>query len=75
MVLDADHAVVGVTSQPFRFRWGDGRRHVPDYFVRLSDGSGRVVDVRCDDRISDADAELFDTIRPSVPFGRTRRSP
>lgn len=60
MALDADPAVVGVASQPFRFHWGDGRHHVPDYFVRLSDGSARVLDVRADDRISDADAELFD---------------
>lgn len=60
MALDADPSVVGVASQPFRFQWGDGRRHVPDYFVRLSDGSAEVLDVRGDDRISDADAELFD---------------
>ncbi|MFJ1709889.1 TnsA-like heteromeric transposase endonuclease subunit [Kitasatospora sp. NPDC088346] len=35
------------------------RRHAPDYFVRLADGRGRVVDVRADDRIERADAEAF----------------
>ena len=60
IALDADPAVVGVASQPFRLHWGDGRHHVPDYFVRLSDGTATVLDVRADDRISDADAELFD---------------
>lgn len=60
MALDADPAVIGVASQPFRLHWGDGRHHVPDYFVRLSDGSARVLDVRSDNRISEADAELFD---------------
>lgn len=59
MALDADPGVVGLASQPFRFHWEDGRHHVPDFFVRLSDGSAEVVDVRGDDEISDADAELF----------------
>lgn len=59
MVFDADSTVVGVLSQPFWFHWRDGRRHAPDYFVRLADGSAVVVDVRADDRISDEDAELF----------------
>lgn len=59
MAFDADAAVVGVASQPFWFHWSDGRRHAPDYFVRLADGSVVIVDVRADDRISDRDAELF----------------
>lgn len=59
MAFDADVDVVGVVSQPFWFHWSDGRRHVPDYFVRLADGSAVVVDVRADDRISPADAEVF----------------
>lgn len=59
MAFDADAAVVGVVSQPFWLHWADGRRHAPDYFVRLADGSAVVVDVRADDRIADADAELF----------------
>lgn len=35
-------------------------RHAPDYFVRRRDGSVVVVDVREDDRISDADRDVFD---------------
>ncbi|KKC05013.1 TnsA-like heteromeric transposase endonuclease subunit [Mycobacterium nebraskense] len=60
MAFDADTTVVGVVSQPFWFHWSDGRRHAPDYFVRLADGSAAVVDVRADDQIADADAALFD---------------
>ena len=40
--------------------WRDGTRHAPDYFVRRRDGSVVVVDVREDDRISDADRDVFD---------------
>ena len=60
MVLDADPDVVGVLSQPFWIHWADGTRHSPDYFVRRRDGSVVVVDVREDDRISDADQQVFD---------------
>src|SRR5258708_4753413 len=57
-------AVVGVASQPFWLCWQDERglrRHAPDYFVRRRDGTGVVIDVRADDRISDRDAETFAT--------------
>ncbi|WP_425311576.1 TnsA-like heteromeric transposase endonuclease subunit [Mycolicibacterium gilvum] len=60
MALDADPDVVGVLSQPFWIHWRDGTRHAPDYFVRRRDGSVVVVDVREDDRISDADRDVFD---------------
>lgn len=62
--LDFDPEVVGVASQPFWLRWQDERglrRHAPDYFVRRRDGTGVVIDVRADDRISDRDAETFAT--------------
>jgi hypothetical protein len=62
MVLDADAAVVAVASQPFWLSWsaGQGRvRHAPDFFVRFSDGSGAVIDVRSDDRIEPDDAAKF----------------
>lgn len=63
MLLDFDPDVTGVASQPMCLRWRDGsgrlRRHVPDFFARLADGSGVVVDVRPDDRIPDRDAEVF----------------
>src|SRR5437764_7019199 len=38
---------------------GKARRHAPDIFARLHDGSGMVVDVRPDDRIAPEDAEAF----------------
>ena len=60
MALDADPDVIGVLSQPFWIHWSDGTRHAPDYFVRRRDGSVVVVDVREDDRISEADREVFD---------------
>lgn len=61
-VLDFDREVVGIASQPFWLYWEDERgrrRHAPDYFARRADGTGVVVDVRADDRISNRDAETF----------------
>lgn len=60
-LLSADHDpdVVGVSSQPLAILWpkgtqdAEGRRfrdHVPDFFVRLSNGDGRLVDVRRPDK-------------------------
>lgn len=66
MMLDFSPGVVGLSSQPFQMFWRDGtrtRRHVPDYFVRLCDGSGLVVDVRPDDRIEPADMDAFEATR------------
>ena len=64
MLLDFDRAVIGLSSQPFRLSWDGGggvrRRHVPDFFARLADGSGVVVDVRADDRIGARDAAAFE---------------
>jgi hypothetical protein len=48
MLLDFDPAVVAFSSQPFWLLWHDGkrrRRHAPDFFARLADGTGLVVDV------------------------------
>jgi hypothetical protein len=62
MLLDLDPDVVGVSSQPFWLRWrsdGRARKHAPDFFARCADGSGLVVDVRPDERISARDAEAF----------------
>lgn len=62
ILLDADPEVAGIASQPFWLHWHDEtrkRRHAPDYFVRLADGRGRVVDVRAGDRIDEAAAESF----------------
>ncbi|WP_433734742.1 TnsA-like heteromeric transposase endonuclease subunit [Nocardia sp. CA-129566] len=62
MVMDQAHDVIGFASQPFWLTWRDGsreRRHAPDYFARLADGTGVVIDVRADDAIEPQDAEAF----------------
>ncbi|MHC6593718.1 TnsA-like heteromeric transposase endonuclease subunit [Arthrobacter sp. C152] len=55
MLADYDQDVVGIASQPFAVLWPNGtdggRGHVPDFFVRLRDGGGRVVDVRHRDHL------------------------
>lgn len=65
MMLDFDPDVVAFSSQPFWLSWreegGKTRRHAPDYFARLADGTGAVIDVRGDDRIPAKDAEVFET--------------
>lgn len=62
MMLDFDPAVTAFSSQPFWLHWPDGkgqRRHAPDFFARLADGRGVVVDVRPDDQVDDGAAEAF----------------
>ncbi|MFD5159424.1 TnsA-like heteromeric transposase endonuclease subunit [Streptomyces hawaiiensis] len=63
VLLDFDPLVTGMASQPFRLSWtgpeGKRIRHTPDFFVRRSDGTGLVVDVRPDDRIESRDAVKF----------------
>jgi hypothetical protein len=62
MMLDFDPAVAAFASQPFWLRWHDGgrtRRHAPDYFARMRDGSVLVLDVRADDMVGPDDAVVF----------------
>lgn len=62
MLLDFSREVVAFSSQPFWLTWRAGaelRRHAPDYFARLADGSRLVIDVRADDDIGLRDAEAF----------------
>ncbi len=62
MLLDFDPDVVAVSSQPFWLRWANqpgARRHVPDFFARLADGSALVIDVRPDELIGADDAGVF----------------
>ncbi|MEV8638352.1 TnsA-like heteromeric transposase endonuclease subunit [Streptosporangium sp. NPDC051023] len=66
MALDFDPHVVGISSQPFQLLWHDGvrkRTHTPDYFARLADGTGLVIDVRPDDRITPEDTGAFAATR------------
>ncbi|MEU9446803.1 TnsA-like heteromeric transposase endonuclease subunit [Streptomyces sp. NPDC048304] len=63
ILLDRDPHVVAIASQPFWLHWHDGTRkrwHAPDYFVRLSDGGARIVDVRAADEMDEATQETFD---------------
>lgn len=65
-LLDFDPLVVGMASQPFWLLWDDGgrrRSHAPDFFVRLADGTGVVVDVRPATRMRPRDAEAFESTR------------
>lgn len=64
ILLDFDREISGICSQPFWLHWHDGvrlRRHAPDYFVRRTDGSGLVVDVRAGERVEAGDAAVFAT--------------
>jgi hypothetical protein len=67
MLLDFDPEVTAIAAQPFWLHWrGDGgrpRRHAPDLFARMADGSAVVIDVRPDDRIGPRDAEAFEATR------------
>lgn len=66
MAADFDGEVLGVASQPLALLWPRGteghKSHVPDYFCRLSNGDGRLVDVRRPDRV-DGNAEQFNLTR------------
>lgn len=60
--LDFAPEVIGLASQPFWLSWDDGgrgRRHAPDYFARLADGTGVVIDCRPADRVKPVDAAAF----------------
>ena len=63
MALDADPGVEAVASQPMWLHWvsesGKARRHAPDFSARRADGTGVLIDVRPDDRISTADSAVF----------------
>lgn len=62
IALDFDPNVTGFSSQPFRIALPASlpqRSHVPDYFVRLADGSAAVIDIRPDSRVKPADRDAF----------------
>lgn len=62
MAADHDRDAVGIASQPFALLWPKdtkgARGHVPDFFVRLADGSARVVDVRHPKRLASAERQF-----------------
>lgn len=60
-LLDFDPQVVAMSAQPLRIQGLDSQgswEHTPDLFVRLSDGTGRIVDVKSPIRVNDADTQL-----------------
>lgn len=62
MLLDFDPRVVGFSSQPMWVSWCEGdrrRRHAPDFFARLEDGTGVVIDCRPESHRPEQDAEKF----------------
>lgn len=62
VALDFSPEVLAFSAQPFWLWWtsgGKARRHAPDAFARLVDGTAMVLDVRADDRIEPCDAEAF----------------
>ncbi|WP_078294456.1 TnsA-like heteromeric transposase endonuclease subunit [Mycobacterium sp. D16R24] len=62
MACDYDPNVVAIAAQPMAFLWPRSRRprrsHVPDFFLRLGDGDGCIVDVRDAGRV-EADQDQF----------------
>jgi len=66
MWADFEPHVVAIAAQPLALLWprgtADHKNHVPDFFVRLSNGDGRLVDVRHPHRVDDAAAQ-FDLTR------------
>lgn len=61
--LDRLPSVVEVASQPMGISWssaGVTSEHAPDYFVRLTDGSAVLIDVRPTERIDERARAQFD---------------
>lgn len=56
LVADADDDIIAIAAQPLALLWprsmSEQRNHVPDFFVRLSSGDGRLVDVRSSERVA-----------------------
>jgi hypothetical protein len=67
VALDFDGAVTAIVSQPFWLSWrtpaGKVRRHPPDFFARLADGGGLVIDSRPAGVADDGDREAFAVTR------------
>ena len=68
ILLDFDPQVRAFASQPFWLHWRDAasgraRTHAPDFFVRLADGVGLVIDCRPADRVDERSAAAFTATR------------
>lgn len=64
MLMDFDPCIVAFSCQPFQLYWRDDegkrRRHVPDWFARMADGTGLVVDCRPLGRAGPRDEAAFE---------------
>lgn len=62
LAADVDVRVVAIAAQPLALLWPHNtkgqRDHVPDFFVRLSNGDGRLIDVRHPDRVEKGAAQF-----------------
>lgn len=62
--VDRTGDAVGVSSQPMWIRWRSPKRsHAPDYFVRRSDGTALLADVRPAELIKPEDSTKFELTR------------
>lgn len=62
--LDRPGTATAVASQPMWIRWpAHERSHAPDYFARLADGSGLLVDVKPRELTKEKDHVVFDLTR------------
>jgi len=66
-LMDFDRSIMDVAAQPFWLFWSSesrrARSHAPDFFARLSDGTGVVVDVRPAQQVRPRDAQAFEAAR------------
>lgn len=63
MLVDHLHTVTAVAAQPMLITFANGRNHVPDFLVTLSDGRRLLVDVHESRSTTEADSELFELTR------------
>lgn len=73
MTADIADDVIAIAAQPLALLWPRGtqgqRDHVPDFFVRLSSGDGRVVDIRSRERVDKSGEQFAMTRRACDEIG------
>jgi hypothetical protein len=60
MLIDFRGGYTGISSQPFEIHLGNGLSHIPDFAVRMNDGSLVVVDVRPRSRMDNRTLDAFE---------------
>jgi hypothetical protein len=63
ILVDHGFRVAAISSQPFCIVFADGRRHIPDFFLRLTNGARVVYDVKPPERLTEEDRAIFDATR------------